>query len=139
MPGVRTYTLTCSIFPHQVRQKLLDRKQGMEKSEKAKKQRQLKKIGKKVCFLTNVLCCSIKCAPKNHYPQASHIGGFKVASLSYIADSEDDHACLVIAPSIAGLTMNDVSSRYNKKFYKNDNKKRKRCFKQLTESKKVFL
>merc|ERR1712147_52283 len=31
-----------------VRSKLLERKQGMEKSEKAKKQRQLKKIGKKV-------------------------------------------------------------------------------------------
>jgi len=36
------------VHMQKIRQKLLDRKEGMEKSEKAKKQRQLKKIGKKV-------------------------------------------------------------------------------------------
>ena len=35
----------------QIRQKLLERKQNIENSEKAKKQRQLKKIGKKVSSL----------------------------------------------------------------------------------------
>ena len=35
----------------QIRHKLLERKQNMENSEKAKKQRQLKKIGKKVSSL----------------------------------------------------------------------------------------
>ena len=35
-----------------MRSKLLERKQGMEKSEKAKKQRQLKKIGKKVIAMS---------------------------------------------------------------------------------------